>query len=39
MFQVAGVLTTGGPGDVAVVGSADRDGAVVCAVLRLGGPG
>ncbi|MEU5259427.1 beta-ketoacyl synthase N-terminal-like domain-containing protein [Amycolatopsis sp. NPDC021455] len=39
MFQVAGVLTTGEPGDVAVVGSADRDGAVVCAVLRLGGPG
>jgi 3-oxoacyl-[acyl-carrier-protein] synthase II len=38
MFQVAGVLATGGPGDVAVVGSADRDGAVVCAVLRLGGP-
>jgi 3-oxoacyl-[acyl-carrier-protein] synthase II len=38
MFQVAGVLTTGEPGDVAVVGSADRDGAVVCAVLRLGGP-
>ncbi|WP_206794695.1 beta-ketoacyl synthase N-terminal-like domain-containing protein [Amycolatopsis sp. MtRt-6] len=38
MFQVAGVLATGEPGAVAVVGSADRDGAVVCAVLRLGGP-
>ncbi|SEC49625.1 3-oxoacyl-[acyl-carrier-protein] synthase II [Amycolatopsis tolypomycina] len=38
MFHVAGVLATGEPGDVAVVGSADRDGAVVCAVLRLGGP-
>ena len=38
MFQVAAVLATGEPGDVAVVGSADRDGAVVCAVLRPGGP-
>ncbi len=37
MFQVAGVLATGAPGDVAVVGSADRDGGVACAVLRLGG--
>jgi 3-oxoacyl-[acyl-carrier-protein] synthase II len=37
MFQIAGVLATGAPGDVAVVGSADRDGAVACAVLRLGG--
>ncbi|MDX3187126.1 beta-ketoacyl synthase N-terminal-like domain-containing protein [Streptomyces sp. MN03-5084-2B] len=38
MFQVAAVLATGEPGAVAVVGSADRDGAVVCAVLRPGGP-
>ncbi|WP_410641047.1 beta-ketoacyl synthase N-terminal-like domain-containing protein [Amycolatopsis sp. lyj-346] len=36
MFQVAEVLATGEPGELAVVGSADRDGAVACALLRLG---
>ncbi len=36
MFQIAEVLATGEPGEPAVVGSVDRDGAVACALLRLG---
>ncbi|MEC3975547.1 beta-ketoacyl synthase N-terminal-like domain-containing protein [Amycolatopsis sp. H20-H5] len=37
MFQIAEVLATGEPGSSVIVGSADRDGMVVCALLRLGG--